>query len=101
MGIAISLHLLASVIWVGGMFFAFMFLRPAAANLLEAEQRFPLWANVFKRFFPLGVGIRSDHFNYRIRHALYARWHGLCRRSCAYHAIAGDLYGVVIPACIF
>ncbi|THF59198.1 MAG: hypothetical protein E8F57_04765, partial [Methylophaga nitratireducenticrescens] len=52
MGIAISLHLLASVIWVGGLFFAFMFLRPVAATLLEPEQRFPLWANVFKRFFP-------------------------------------------------
>lgn len=51
MGIAISLHLLASVIWIGGMFFAFMFLRPAA-SLLEPQQRFPLWTNVFKRFFP-------------------------------------------------
>lgn len=52
MGIAISLHLLASVIWVGGLFFAFMFFRPVAATMLEPEQRFPLWASVFKRFFP-------------------------------------------------
>ena len=52
MGISISLHLLASVIWVGGMFFAFMFLRPAAGLLPEPEQRFPLWEAVFKRFFP-------------------------------------------------
>ena len=52
MGIAVSLHLLASVIWVGGLFFAFMFLRPAAATMLTPEQRLPLWANVFSRFFP-------------------------------------------------
>lgn len=51
MGIAISLHLLASVIWIGGMFFALMVLRPTAI-VLEPQQRFPLWANIFKRFFP-------------------------------------------------
>ncbi|MEX0614308.1 MAG: CopD family protein [Methylophaga sp.] len=52
MGIAVSLHLLASVIWVGGLFFAFMFLRPAAATMLTPEQRLPLWQNIFSRFFP-------------------------------------------------
>lgn len=52
MGIAISLHLLASVIWVGGLWFAFMHLRPAAATLLAPEHRLPLWANIFSRFFP-------------------------------------------------
>lgn len=52
MGITVSLHLLASVIWVGGLFFAFMCLRPVAASSLAAEQRFPLWAKVFHRFFP-------------------------------------------------
>ena len=35
MAIAIPLHLLAAVIWVGGMFFAYMALRPVAASLLE------------------------------------------------------------------
>lgn len=52
MGIAVTLHLLATVIWVGGLFFAFVCLRPAAASMLNAEQRLPLWANVFSRFFP-------------------------------------------------
>ncbi|AFJ03585.1 putative integral membrane protein [Methylophaga frappieri] len=52
MGFAISLHILATVIWVGGMFFAFMFLRPAAATMLAPEQRLPLWRNIFGRFFP-------------------------------------------------
>lgn len=52
MGIALSLHLLATVIWVGGLFFAFMCLRPAAADKLTAEHRLPLWQSVFDRFFP-------------------------------------------------
>lgn len=52
MYIAITLHLLAAVIWVGGMFFAWMALRPVAAALLEPPQRLPLWAQVLARFFP-------------------------------------------------
>ena len=52
MAIAITLHLLSSVIWVGGMFFAYMALRPVAASLLEPPQRLPLWSQVFSRFFP-------------------------------------------------
>jgi uncharacterized membrane protein len=52
MSIAISLHVLAAVIWVGGMFFAYMALRPTAAAQLEPAQRMPLWAGVFGRFFP-------------------------------------------------
>lgn len=52
MDIAIALHALAAVIWVGGMFFAYMALRPAAASLLEPAQRLPLWAATFARFFP-------------------------------------------------
>ena len=52
MHIAITLHLLAAVIWVGGMFFAFQILRPVAAQLLEPPQRLQQWAQVFKAFFP-------------------------------------------------
>ena len=52
MGIALSLHLLSVVVWVGGMFFAYMALRPVAARLLEPAQRLPLWAQTFARFFP-------------------------------------------------
>jgi len=49
--LAKSLHILAAVIWVGGMFFAYMALRPAAASLLEPPQRLSLWDAVFSRFF--------------------------------------------------
>lgn len=51
MSIAIALHVLAAVIWVGGMFFALLILRPAAGPL-EPAQRLPLWGRVFGRFFP-------------------------------------------------
>lgn len=50
--IALPLHLLAAIIWVGGMFFAYMALRPVAATLLEPPQRLPLWSQTFGRFFP-------------------------------------------------
>ena len=53
MGIALFLHILAAVIWVGGMFFAHVVLRPVAAAQLEPPVRLTLWVGVFKRFFPL------------------------------------------------
>jgi uncharacterized membrane protein len=49
--IAIILHTLAAVVWVGGMFFAHVMLRPAALPLAPAE-RLALWARVLGRFFP-------------------------------------------------
>ena len=52
MSLAISLHLLAAVVWVGGMFFAHQVLRPVAVQQLEPPQRLPLWVGVFNRFFP-------------------------------------------------
>jgi uncharacterized membrane protein len=51
-GIALKLHLLAVVVWVGGMFFAWMCLRPVAASQLEPPARLRLWVGVFERFFP-------------------------------------------------
>ena len=45
------IHLLAALIWVGGMFFAYVVLRPAAVEVLEPPQRLRLWNTVFRRFF--------------------------------------------------
>jgi len=45
------IHLLAVLIWVGGMFFAYVVLRPAAAEALEPPQRLRLWNAVLRRFF--------------------------------------------------
>ena len=45
------LHLLSVVIWVGGMFFAYMVLRPSAVEVLPPPERLRLWDKVFSRFF--------------------------------------------------
>ena len=45
------IHLLAVLIWVGGMFFAHLVLRPAAVETLEPPQRLKLLDAVFRRFF--------------------------------------------------
>ena len=45
------IHLLAVLVWVGGMFFAYVALRPAAVEVLDPPQRLRLWDAVFRRFF--------------------------------------------------
>jgi uncharacterized membrane protein len=50
--LSLFLHVLGVVVWVGGMFFAYMALRPAAASLLDPPPRLTLWSGVFGKFFP-------------------------------------------------
>ncbi len=50
--LTLVLHVLAVVIWVGGMFFAYICLRPVAASQLEPPVRLQLWVGVFGKFFP-------------------------------------------------
>ena len=45
-----ALHLLAAVVWVGGMFFSYLVLRPSM-GVLEPNQRLLLNTQVFQRFF--------------------------------------------------
>jgi uncharacterized membrane protein len=45
-----ALHLLCAVLWVGGMFFAYVVLRPSLAAI-EAPQRMLLHTRVFRKFF--------------------------------------------------
>ncbi|MCP3871165.1 MAG: hypothetical protein GY703_24305 [Gammaproteobacteria bacterium] len=47
----LTLHQLGVIVWIGGMFFAHMALRPAANELLEPPVRLPLLHQVLKRFF--------------------------------------------------
>ena len=47
-----AIHLLSLIVWVGGMFFAIVCLRPSLA-VLEGPQRLKLMAQVFKRFFAI------------------------------------------------
>jgi uncharacterized membrane protein len=49
--LGLAIHILAAVIWVGGMFFAYMVLRPSAGPL-ETALRLSLWQRVFAKFFP-------------------------------------------------
>jgi uncharacterized membrane protein len=51
MRIALLLHLLGATVWIGGMFFAYVALRPAAARMLQPPQRLPLWRETLGRFF--------------------------------------------------
>ena len=51
MGVVVILHLLAALIWVGGMFFAVYVLR-LAAGPMEAPERVALHDRVFAKFFP-------------------------------------------------
>ena len=46
----LALHLLSAVVWVGGMFFAYVVLRPSMAAI-DAPQRMLLHTQVFRRFF--------------------------------------------------
>jgi uncharacterized membrane protein len=49
--LGLTLHILGAVVWVGGMFLAYVVLRPAA-DPLEPPVRLALWRRVLERFFP-------------------------------------------------
>ena len=55
MAYLVTIHLLSAVVWVGGMFFALIVLRPAVGPM-DPAVRLALWRRVFARFFP-AVGI--------------------------------------------
>lgn len=47
------IHLVAAIVWVGGMTFMLFALRPAALSMLEAQPRARLMGQVWQRFFLL------------------------------------------------
>jgi uncharacterized membrane protein len=49
--IGVAFHIVAAVIWVGGMFFALVVLRPSTGPL-DPPTRLALWQRVFAGFFP-------------------------------------------------
>jgi uncharacterized membrane protein len=49
--VGVAFHAVAAVIWVGGMFFALVVLRPSTGPL-EPPVRLALWRRVFAIFFP-------------------------------------------------
>ena len=50
MSLALTFHILAATIWIGGMFFAHVVLRPSAGPL-DLPTRLALWERVLGRFF--------------------------------------------------
>jgi uncharacterized membrane protein len=46
------LHIIGFTVWIGGMFFAYLCLRPVAASVLPPAERLRLWCGVFGKFFP-------------------------------------------------
>ena len=50
MSVALTLHILGAIIWIGGMFFAHVVLRPSA-GALDLPTRLALWDRVLGRFF--------------------------------------------------
>ena len=52
---SVALHALAAVIWVGGMFFAYVLLRPSVSEL-TVPVRLQLWRRVLGRFFGWVLG---------------------------------------------
>ena len=49
--LATGFHAIAAVVWVGGMFFAYLVLRPAVGGITPPPERLKLWDRVFGRFF--------------------------------------------------
>lgn len=47
-----AIHGMAAVAWVGGIFFAYMALRPAANKTLDPPLRVRLWQSAYSHFFP-------------------------------------------------
>ncbi|MEJ2610731.1 MAG: hypothetical protein P8179_11750 [Candidatus Thiodiazotropha sp.] len=52
MSIALTFHLLGVIIWVGGIFFSHVVLRPALNDQLEPDLRLLFLLRVFDGFFP-------------------------------------------------
>ena len=46
-----ALHGIAATLWIGGMFFAYVAMRPAAVSVLEPPLRLKLFQGAFRRFF--------------------------------------------------
>lgn len=86
MRLTLLIHLLAVVVWVGGMAFAHFCLRPVAAAQLPPPQRLPLLSAVLGRFFVIvGVAVAAILITGAMRfvdlRGAAAPWH--------WHAMAG------------
>ena len=76
--LALIVHILSAVVWVGGMFFALIVLRPATAAL-EPGARLDLWLRVFERFFAwvFGAIVLLLASGYAMIFGVYAGFRGI------------------------
>lgn len=94
----VLIHLLAVIVWVGGMFFAHVCLRPVAAAQLPPPQRLPLLAAVLGRFFvAVGVALLLLWGSGLIRFAqvgaaIPAHWHAMLGLG----SVMTVIFGVIV-----
>ena len=101
----IFLHLLGVIAWVGGMFFAYFCLRPAAAEVLDPPKRLPLWAATFSRFLPYTAVAVAVILATGLTMLLQVGfqdappgWHAMLALGILMAALFAYVYGVLFPA---
>jgi uncharacterized membrane protein len=98
----LALHLLGAVLWVGGMGFALLVLRPAAHEVLEAPQRLALAQAAFRRFFM--IVWHAMPIVLLTGWALFFAWHGGfagARWSLHLMHLLGMIMGLIFLALFF
>jgi uncharacterized membrane protein len=101
----IFLHLLGAMAWIGGMFFAYFCLRPAAGEVLQPPQRLPLWTAAFSRFLPytaVAVAVLLATGFTLLAQTGFSQappgWHAMLALGLVMTAIFAWVYGVLFPA---
>ncbi len=102
--VLLFLHLISVVVWVGGMFFAYFCLRPAAASKLEPPQRLPLWVATFDAFFRytalavVVILVSGFAMFLQVGFASAPRgWHAMMALGLSMSAIFAHVYVVLYP----
>ncbi len=102
--VLILLHLLGAIAWIGGMFFAYFCLRPAAAELLEPPIRLTLWTATFARFLRYTaisvVVILATGFTLIAQVGFGAApigWHVMLALGLVMAAVFGHIYMALFP----
>ncbi|MEC7491002.1 MAG: hypothetical protein VYA17_15595 [Pseudomonadota bacterium] len=85
--IALAVHIISAIVWVGGMFFAIMVLRLAAGEL-DPPIRAPLWGRTFSKFFPW-VWTSAALLPLSGYYMIFAVWGGLSNMPVHGHLMHG------------
>lgn len=100
----IFLHLLSAIIWIGGMFFAYFCLRPAATEVLDPPKRLSLWVATFSRFLPyISIAITillASGISLLMATGLHQApvgWHIMLTLGLIMTAVFGYIYIVLYP----